>query len=240
MLARATVGRPVPDPVRGSWRRGRRQGFFRYGLVGGSKVGRLHGRRPALDELTTKPPAMETVIAMRKLLMIVGLFLFGIAPSALAGQDPDEYFFDQTFGNLQEELARAREEGKQGVLLFFEMDDCPFCHRMRTTVLNQPKVQAFYREHFLSFPVDIEGDVELTDFSGTATTQKDFAFKGYRVRATPVFLFFDLNGNPVARYTGATSGVDEFMWLGEYVAQGQYEDMPFARYKRLKQAAQRR
>jgi thioredoxin-related protein len=56
-----------------------------------------------------------------------------------------------------------------------------------------------------------------------------------------VLLFFDLDGKPVARYTGATSGVDEFMWLGEYVAEGQYNDMPFAKYKRLKQtAAQRR
>ena len=185
-------------------------------------------------------PALETVIAMRKLLVVVSVLLCGLAPSAVAGLDPHEHFFDQTFGNMQEELARAREEGKQGVMLFFEMAECPFCHRMKTTVLNQPKVQAFYREHFLSFPVDIEGDVEMTDFSGSVTTEKDFAFKAHRVRATPVFLFFDLDGKPVARYTGATSGVDEFLWLGEYVAEGQYKHMPFAKYKRLKQAAQRR
>jgi thioredoxin-related protein len=60
------------------------------------------------------------------------------------------------------------------------------------------------------------------------------------VRATPVFLFYDLDGNQVARYTGATSGVDEFLWLGEYVVDGGYRDMPFTKYKRNRrqQAAQ--
>ncbi|MFN2337822.1 MAG: thioredoxin, partial [Gammaproteobacteria bacterium] len=26
--------------------------------------------------------------------------------------------------------------------------------------------------------------------------------------------------------------VDEFLWLGEYVSEGHYQDMPFTRYKR--------
>ena len=55
-----------------------------------------------------------------------------------------------------------------------------------------------------------------------------------RVRATPVFLFYTLDGEQVARYTGATSGIDEFLWLGEYVVQGVYRDMPFTRYKRVR------
>ena len=70
-------------------------------------------------------------------------------------------------------------------------------------------------EHFLVFSVDIEGDVEVTDFRGNALAQKDFALKEFRVRATPVFAFFDLDGNPVARYTGATRDAREFRWLGE-------------------------
>ncbi len=151
-----------------------------------------------------------------------------------APRDPDTYFFDETFGDFQEELARAREEGKQGILLFFEMDECPFCHRMKETVLNQPAVQDFYKEHFLVFRVDIEGDVEITDFSGEHMPQKDFAFKHNRVRATPVFQFYDLDGQPTARYTGATSGVEEFLWLGDYVAQGIYREMPFSKYKRTR------
>jgi thioredoxin-related protein len=166
----------------------------------------------------------------------VGLFLGSLA-AAEEPRDPYEYFFDQTFGDFPEELARAREEGKQGILLFFEMDECPFCHRMKQTVLNQPRVQEQYRERFLSFSVDVGGDLAVTDFNGDTMSQKDFAFKVNRVRATPVFQFYDLDGQPVARFTGATSGVDEFLWLGEYVAGGHYQEMPFTRYKRERRQA---
>ncbi len=73
---------------------------------------------------------------------------------------------------------------------------------MKTTVLNQPEVQDYYREYFRIFSVDIEGDLEITDFQGRTTTQKDFAFKQYKVRATPVLAFFDLDGKLIARHTG--------------------------------------
>jgi thioredoxin-related protein len=103
---------------------------------------------------------------------------------------------------------------------------------MKTTVLNEPEIQDFYKENFLVFPVDIEGDVEVTDFSGNTLPQKDFALEQYRVRATPVFAFFDLEGNLVARYTGATRDVQEFRWLGDYVVSEAYKNTSFTRYKR--------
>lgn len=151
-------------------------------------------------------------------------------------RDPGEYFFDQTFGDFSEELENAREQGKQGILIMFEMDECPFCHRMKTTVLNQIEVQDYFKQHFLIFSVDIEGDVEITDFQGQVTSMKDFAFKQHRVRATPVFQLFDLQGKPVkrARFTGASRDDREFMLLGQYMVEGAYGDSSFTRYKRAK------
>ena len=171
---------------------------------------------------------------VRRLLAAAALTLFCIAAQA-ATRDPEQHFFDQTFGDFSEELETARDEGKSGILLMFEMDECPFCHRMKTTVLNQPEVQDFYRDRFRVFAVDIEGDVEVTDFAGQAVSQKDFALKQFRVRATPVFAFFDLDGNLVARYTGATRDAQEFLWLGEYVVEGAYTKTSFPRYKRERQ-----
>jgi thioredoxin-related protein len=169
-------------------------------------------------------------------LIFILLFVYAAAVGS-ATRDPTQYFFDSTFGDFSEELETARDEGKKGILLMFEMDECPFCHRMKTTVLNQPEVQDYFKEHFKIFPVDIEGDVEIHDFAGTAMPQKDFALKTHRVRATPVFAFFDLDGNLVARYTGATGDATEFMWLGEYVVQERYKDLTFPAYKRERQAA---
>jgi thioredoxin-related protein len=158
--------------------------------------------------------------------------------AATTVRDPGIHFFDQTFGDFSEELANAKEQDKAGILIMFEMDECPFCHRMKTTVLNQPDVQEFFKEHFLIFPVDIEGDVEITDFSGETLAEKEFALKQFRVRATPVFAFFDLDGNLVARYTGATRDAEEFRWLGDYVVEGAYAKTSFTRYKRQRQGAQ--
>jgi len=146
--------------------------------------------------------------------------------------------FDQSFGDFSEELSLAKEEGKSGVFIFFEMDDCPFCQRMKTTILNQPDVVAYFKEHFKIFPVDIEGDIEMTDFDGTVTTQKDFALKKHRVRATPVMAFFDLTGKRIVRYTGATSSKAEFMLLGEYVLNQHYKTTSFTRYKRQQRKTQ--
>ncbi len=168
------------------------------------------------------------------------LLLFAITAQAAIPRDPYTHFFSQSLGDLTEELEIAREENKKGIFIFFEMDECPFCHRMKKTVLNQPEIQDYFNENFRSLAIDIEGDLELVDFKGEEMMQKEFASKT-RVRATPVMAFYDLDGNMVVRYTGATSGPEEFMWLAEYYLKGVYKlkdkngrNIRFGKYKRLK------
>ncbi|MET0027364.1 MAG: thioredoxin family protein [Candidatus Thiodiazotropha sp.] len=169
------------------------------------------------------------------LLLILLCLTLGSANAAT--RDPGSYFFDQFLGNFKDELQMARDEGKQGILIMFEMDECPFCHRMKTRVLNQVEVQDYFKEHFLIYAVDVEGDVEITDFQGQAMKEKDFAFKQFKVRATPVFGFFDLDGKLITKFTGATNDVREFLWLGEFVVDGHYKSTNFSKYKRAKKSA---
>ena len=171
----------------------------------------------------------------------VVLILTCFSVSASTPRDPYEHLFVQSLGDFTEELEIAREDGKKGIFIFFEMDECPFCHRMKNTVLNQPEVQDSFNQTFHSLSVDVEGDIEIVDFDGNDMTQKQFASKN-RVRATPVLAFYDLEGNQVFKYTGATSGREEFLWLAEYVAEGIYRlkddngrKISFTRYKRAKQ-----
>lgn len=171
---------------------------------------------------------------MNKLLISLGLLCLSALVNSAPPHDPYKHFFNETWNDFPEELEKARAQGKSGILLFFEMDECPFCHYMKTSVLNQPEVQAYYREHFLNFTVDIEGDVEVVNFKGEHVKQKDFAFKEHRVRATPVIAYFDLEGKRIHRHIGKTNGVDEFMWMGEYIVEGAYKNMPFVRYKQTK------
>ena len=176
---------------------------------------------------------MYRAIVTRWLMVCSLLFSVPLMAADLP-RDPQQYFFNESFWDLTEELETARDAGKQGILIMFEMDECPFCHRMKTTILNQPDVQDWFREHFLILPIDIEGDIEMVNFKGEPTIMKDFAFKEYRVRATPVFAFYDLDGNYIkrARFTGATRDKDEFLLLGQYVVDKVYLQQSFARYKR--------
>lgn len=175
------------------------------------------------------------------ILAIVTLF-FAVSAASQASppRDPYRYFFEQSLGDLTEELDIAKEAGKKGVFVFFEMDECPFCHRMKRTVLNQPEIQDYFKQHFHSLSIDIEGDIEIIDFEGNDTSQKEFASKN-RVRATPVMAFYDLEGNQVVRYTGAASGTEEFKWLAEFYLKGIYKmkddngrSIRFSKYKRMK------
>ena len=178
-----------------------------------------------------KQKSHYTLLALY-MLSFLCLFLVSVNSIAAETRNPEEHFFKSTFGDFSEEMANAKEQGKKGILIFFEMDECPFCHWMKKNVLNQVNVQKYYEQNFLVFSVDIEGDVEITNFKGEAMTQKDFAFKENRVRATPVIAFFDLEGNRVMRYTGKTRSAEEFLLMGKFVAEQAYKTEKFSRYKR--------
>lgn len=174
------------------------------------------------------------------LILFVTTVLFALNTWAAEepARDPAKFFFSQTLGDLPEDLADAKAQGKKGIMLFFENDDCPFCHRMKTTVLNQPEVQAYYKKNFVMLSIDTEGSSELVDFDGNSTTEAAFFAKVARNRgATPVIAFFDLQGQMVVRYTGATTGVDEFLLLGQYASDGVYTDMSFTKFKRQQKQA---
>ncbi len=168
---------------------------------------------------------------MRQLL--IAFFLLLAAPAWAETRDPANHFFQPKFGDFKADLQEARKQGKKGIFLFFEMDECPFCERMKTTILNQPEVQDDFRSKFLVYSVDVNGDTEMTDFQGKHLTEKAFAFAN-RVRATPTLLFFDLDGKLVARHTGPTKDKAEFLLLGRYVAEGAYATQPFTKYKQGK------
>jgi len=160
-------------------------------------------------------------------LLALPLFLTGIARAdGVEVRDAREFFFTQTFGDLPEEMQVARDEGKLGMLLFFEADACPYCQHMITKVLSQQNVQDWYRERFISIAVDIHGDVELTDFDGITLPSKIFS-DHRRVFLTPVMAFIDLAGNEIHRHYGMIKTAEEFLLLGEYIEGGHYLDTEY-------------
>jgi thioredoxin-related protein len=159
------------------------------------------------------------------------LFMLSLGTGFAETRDAEQYFFDMKLGDFKNELATAKKEGKTGILIMFEQVDCPFCFRMKNTVLNQSEVQIYYHQHFLIFPIDIRGSIPMEDFKGNETTEKAFSIE-YRVYGTPVFDFFDLDGKLITRFPGTAKDVDEFMLLGKCVVEGACKTMSFHAYKK--------
>jgi thioredoxin-related protein len=159
------------------------------------------------------------------------LFILSLGTGLAETRDAHQYFFDMKLGDFKNELATAKKEGKTGIMIMFEQEDCPFCFRMKNTILNQSEVQDYYHRHFLIFLVDIRGSLPMEDFKGMETTEKAFSVK-HRVYGTPVFDFFDLDGNLITRFPGTAKNVNEFLLLGRCVVEGACNKTSFSAYKR--------
>jgi len=168
---------------------------------------------------------------MKALFLVLALVC--LVPPSLAAQtrDPNDHFFQATFRDLPEELALAKSEGKLGLAIMFEAEDCPPCKRMKRDILSQVRVQDYYRKHFRVIGIDFNGDQEVVDTAGKTWTEKRFAGKeGIGIRGTPSFLFLDLQGREMSRQYGEIRSVDAFMKLGEFVVSGAWRKGDFRAY----------
>jgi thioredoxin-related protein len=180
---------------------------------------------------------MLTASVVPLLLLAATAPLAAASETAAAPRDAMTHFFEQSFGNLGEELDGALAEGKVGVFIMIDDEDCPWCAKMKATIMNQPKVQDYYRKHFRVLHLDKNGDTPITDFAGREMPVKELAFKAYNVRATPVFVFVGPKGETLLRTVGANMTLDEFLWLGEFVESGAYKSKNFTVYKRERRLA---
>lgn len=155
-------------------------------------------------------------------------FALQVASQAAAAATADT-FFDVSLGDYAAELKTAKQQGKLGLLLVFEAEGCPFCHRMREQVLSQPGVQQFFRGRFNIFSVDTLGSVMVTDLTGHELTEKAFA-RSLKVRGTPTFVFVASDGREMARYTGATRDAGEFLAFGRFVVEGHWQKSTFEQF----------
>jgi thioredoxin-related protein len=160
------------------------------------------------------------------LLALPVLFMGAAAGDEAEARDAREFFFTQTFGDLPEEMQIARDEGKLGMLLFFEAESCPYCQHMIHKVFSQRIVQEWYRERFVNIAVDIHGDVELTDFDGITLPSKVFS-DHRQIFLTPIMAFIDLDGNEVYRHKGMIKTAEEFLLLGEYIEGNHHHRMEY-------------
>ncbi|MDI6748100.1 MAG: thioredoxin family protein [Rhodocyclaceae bacterium] len=169
---------------------------------------------------------------MKVLFFACALVLLAPVGAALAQtRDADSHFFQISFQDLPEDLALAKAEGKVGLAIMFDAEDCPPCKRMKRDILSQAQVQDYYRKHFRVIGIDFNGDREVVDPTGRKMIEKRYAGKGgVGILGTPSFLFLDLQGREMARNYGEIRSVDTFIKLGEFVVGGAWRSGDFRSY----------
>lgn len=153
-------------------------------------------------------------------------------------------WFSVTFNDIAEDIADSADEGKR-LAIVFEQRDCHYCAKMHETMLIDPKVSSYIKEHFNIIQINILGDKEVTDTNGDVMTEK-VASARWGASFTPTILFMpeavpDGEVNALeAAVAGLPGGFDKmtllhtFQWVHEKGYEG---DEPFQQYHARKLAA---
>lgn len=96
-------------------------------------------------------------------------------------------WFALTFKDIAEDVNEAAEEGKRLVLVF-EQAGCIYCEKTHETVLVDPDIVSYIKEHFVVVQFNLWGDEEVTDLDGEVLTEKSAAEK-WGVMFTPTWVF---------------------------------------------------
>lgn len=149
-----------------------------------------------------------------------------------------------TFKDLAEDLEEANAEGKR-LMVMIEQRGCIYCKKMHEEVFPIEEVAAYINDNFFVVQINMFGDVEVTDFDGTALAEKDIV-KKWGALFTPTILFFPEEVAPdtsaaqaaVATMPGAFGRHTTLNMLNWVVEKGYDGDESFQKYHARKFAAQ--
>jgi len=144
----------------------------------------------------------------------------------------------ETFKDLPEDFADAKEEGKR-LMVLVEQRGCSYCREMHEVTFADPRVADYLRDNYFVVQVNLHGATELTDTDGDALTERAAARKwGLLFTPTMMFLPTELDGEKsaaqqaVAVMPGAFSAgttLDLLTWVEEERYLDQSEE-DFQRY----------
>ncbi|NNK79454.1 MAG: thioredoxin fold domain-containing protein [Litoreibacter sp.] len=128
---------------------------------------------------------------MTRLMVVLVAALFALPGWAATLGDDGLHKTDwqrDTFKDLAEDLAEANAEGKR-LMVMIEQRGCIYCKKMHEDVFPVPEIEALIEENYFVVQINMFGDVEVTDFDGTALPEKEMVRK-WGMLFTPTILFF--------------------------------------------------
>ncbi|MEG3637753.1 thioredoxin family protein [Magnetococcus sp. PR-3] len=158
---------------------------------------------------------------LRSFFILIAVLISTPAQAAFVGESLDL--------DLPGEMEAAAEEGK-GLVVMFHYSGCPFCDKMRLRVFPDPDVDSYYTKNYVLLETNIRGDLDMVTPDGQEMSEKKWA-RNMRIRATPVFLFYDTQGKERLKLTGYQNP-RIFVGAGRYVKEKGWEKGSFVRWMR--------
>lgn len=182
-------------------------------------------------------------------LILAGAALITMACGAAAATLGDDGlhkapWMRDTFLDLGEDLAEAREEGKR-LMVMIEQRGCIYCKKMHDEVFVIDEIADYISENFFVVQINMFGDLEVTDFDGETLAEKDMV-KKWGALFTPMIMFFPsevAEGASAAQAAAATMPGAFGRWttfnmLNWVVEEGYNGEESFQRYHARKFAEQ--
>jgi len=136
-------------------------------------------------------------------------------------------WFKQSFLEIADDVDEASASGKH-VILFFQLNGCPYCDRMLTESFEAEPMTHYVREHFDVISINVRGDREIAFNEEITVTEKELSGI-LKVSGTPAILFLDENNKTVVRVNGYRAP-ERFRLILEYVATDSYRSTSLADY----------
>jgi len=144
--------------------------------------------------------------------------------------EPPAWFKD-SFLEIADDVDDASEAGKH-VLLFFELNGCPYCDRMLEESFEADPLSSYIQANFDTIAINIQGNREIAFNDELSVTEKELG-EILKVYSTPALLFLDADNKTIVRVNGYRAP-ERFKQVLEFVATRSYQTTTLADYLQAK------
>jgi len=153
----------------------------------------------------------------------------GTITGGVVHEAPD--WFKESFLEIADDVDEATEEGKH-VLLFFQLNGCPYCDRMLEESFEAEPLTSYIQQHFDTIAINVRGDREIAFNEEVTVTEKELS-EALNVRATPAIVFLNENNKTAVRVNGYRAP-ERFRHILEFVATKSYNNTGLSNYLQAK------
>jgi thioredoxin-related protein len=137
-------------------------------------------------------------------------------------------WFKESFLDIGEDVSEAARAGRH-VILFLELEGCPYCYKMVEENFRNAPYTDFLRQRFDVIALNMRGDREVALDRQTTATEKEIS-ETLKAIYSPTIVFLDHDNRPVARVNGYQN-VTDFKVTLDYVAERAYQRTTLEQYR---------